>query len=112
MSSVLDFSNLMREQSTTETVESRSATERFEPYRQRRKTRSFYTRCFGLCEVFVEFDGVIAEWAITRNSDGFTLWMGRVNITYSTTYEYLGEYDGDVRTRNQWDYEGGDGAED
>lgn len=46
-------------------------------------------RCLGLVNAFVEIDGPINAWAIDRNSDGFTVWVGRVNVNFSWTVCHL-----------------------
>lgn len=82
MSSVLDYSNWMREQSTTETVDSRKATERFEPYENRRE-KTISTSLFGLADAFVKIDGPISAYAVDRTDGGFIFWIGRINVTLS-----------------------------
>lgn len=102
MSSVTEFSTHIRERSTIKVVST------FEPYRQRR-TRSFFTRCFGLAEIFVEYDGVISAWTLDSGPEWFTVWLGRLSITCSGVYEFQEGYDGNLRARDRWDDDGGDG---
>lgn len=78
MSIFIDVSMHNREQIAVESVV------RFEPYLARR-TKTIFSRCFGLAEAFIEIDGPIVDYAVERTSDGFTLWVGRVNVNLSWT---------------------------
>ena len=46
---------------------------------------TFFSKCLGLAEAYVEINGAIRDWAIDRTDDGIVAFLGKVSVSISFT---------------------------